>query len=372
MTTITKALNVVLAQVSSRASRARRRSLALGMSATVALSTLGVAIAAPANSAPSDQASSTLKVQFFASGFGGLKKPDDVAVLGTDLFVAYQNGVGATGGAASGTGTTTSTIVEYAGKSVKAQWVVTGKCDGLGADAATGQIIASVNEDGNSSLYTIDVASGVVTHFTYNVDPASSAIGGGGTDAISVVNGKILISASAPNSATAPAVFSVALDASTKIATLTPFFSDNASATGPNGAVTLALTDPDSNAVVPSSSPLYAGDFALNSQGDSQMIFASNPASATPTLSVLTLGTQIDDFTWATSTEGSLILTDNSANTIYQITGDFTPGTVFVDTASDSGVPGIVGTLNLATGQVTPLLVGFTNPHGLIFVPSSR
>jgi hypothetical protein len=102
------------------------------------------------------------------------------------------------------------------------------------------------------------------------------------------------------------------------------------------------------------------------------MIFASNPASATPTLSVLTLGTQIDDFTWATSTEGSLILTDNSANTIYQITGDFTPGTVFVDTASDSGVPGIVGTLNLATGQVTPLLVGFTNPHGLIFVPSSR
>jgi hypothetical protein len=81
MTTITKALNVVLAQVSSRASRARRRSLALGMSATVALSTLGVAIAAPANSAPSDQASSTLKVQFFASGFGGLKKPDDVAVL---------------------------------------------------------------------------------------------------------------------------------------------------------------------------------------------------------------------------------------------------------------------------------------------------
>ena len=37
-----------------------------------------------------------------------------------------------------------------------------GKIDGMGADPATGRVIATVNEDSKSSLYT--VSGGAVTH----------------------------------------------------------------------------------------------------------------------------------------------------------------------------------------------------------------
>lgn len=41
---------------------------------------------------------------------------------------------------------------------------MTGKIDGIGADSATGQVIATVNEDSRSSLYTL--SGGTVTHYT--------------------------------------------------------------------------------------------------------------------------------------------------------------------------------------------------------------
>ncbi len=72
----------------------------------------------------------------------------------------------------------------------------------------------------------------------------------------------------------------------------------------------------------------------------------------------------------ATSNVGSLYMAGNTTASVYQISGSFTPGTVFVDTASDSNVPAMIATLNLTSGQLTPVLVGFSNPHGLWFVPS--
>ncbi|HMD46284.1 MAG TPA: hypothetical protein VKG43_09000, partial [Acidimicrobiales bacterium] len=206
-----------------------------------------------------------------------------------------------------------------------------------------------------------------VVHLTYNVDPTT--LGGGGTDAISVINGNIFISGSNPSAANAPAVYQVALNEVTMVATLTPIFNDNAAATGPSGPVTLALTDPDSNAVVPSSAPMFGGDFVLDSQGDSQLIFVANPGGVGQTLTQVPIGTQVDDVTWASAASGALFLTDNANNEIYRISGTFTPGTVFVSVPNDSGVASFVGTLNLSTGQVTPVAVGFSNPHGMIFVP---
>jgi HKD family nuclease len=66
-----------------------------------------------------------------------------------------------------------------------------------------------------------------------------------------------------------------------------------------------------------------------------------------------------------------LLLTDNTDNRVVAITAHFTPGTAFVSMASDSGVGHIVGTINLTTGLITPLAIGFANPHGMIFVPGS-
>jgi hypothetical protein len=59
---------------------------------------------------------------------------------------------------------------------------VAGHCDGLTADPSIGQVIATVNEDANSSLFTIAVGSGRVMHYAYNKPLPHN----GGTDAISV------------------------------------------------------------------------------------------------------------------------------------------------------------------------------------------
>ena len=118
-----------------------------------------------------------------------------MAYLGGHIFVGFQNGVGSMG-EASPLGKD-STIVEFDLQGHKiAQWDVVGKNDGLGADPATNRLIATVNEDGNSSVYVIDPTAGSVpVHYRYS----GKLPHGGGTDAISVHDGQILITASAPD-----------------------------------------------------------------------------------------------------------------------------------------------------------------------------
>ena len=154
-----------------------------------------------------------------------------------------------------------------------------GHADGVTADPLTGKVIVTVNEDANSSLFTISAASGHLTHYAYNKPLPHK----GGTDAISIYHGQILISASAPGTTGtaptgAPAVYVVSLNPWTKIATVRALFNDNSTAKAVNGPhagtnVTLALTDPDSNEVVPHVSPKFGGDFMLDSQGDRELIF---------------------------------------------------------------------------------------------------
>ena len=333
-----------------------------------------------------------LKHSFQPGGKGAartehLVQPDDVVALGGNLYVGFQNGVGSQG-EPSGSGNLDSTLVEFtpAGSVVK-QWDVTGKIDGMGADPATGQVIATVNEDSKSSLYT--VSGGTVTHYTYTPSPLPHM---GGTDAVAVYNGKILISASAPGTggkapASAPAVFVVTLNAGAKTAAVAPFFADNATATGVNGPnagkkITLALTDPDSNLVIPSSSPKFAGDFVLNSQGDQELIFSG---AGGQNLQVLKIPKPVDDIALVTSASGTLYTTDSSADTVDAFTGSFKPGTVYtaVTPCNANSAPAVcpaasapqyppnsLGTINLETGAVGTVTVnGPVAPKGLIFVP---
>lgn len=332
-----------------------------------------------------------LKHSFRPGGKGAARtehliQPDDIVSLGGHLYVGFQNGVGPQG-EPSGSGNLDNTLVEFtpAGHLVK-QWDVTGKIDGLGADPATGQVIATVNEDANSSLYT--VSGGTVTHYTYTPSKLPHL---GGTDAVAVYNGKILISASSPGTtgkapASAPAVYAVTLNTGTKTAAAAPFFAANATATGVNSPnagkkVTLALTDPDSNEVVPSSSPAFAGDFVLDAQADQELIFSG--ASGT-NLQVLKISKPVDDSAWATSASGSLYTTDSNADTVDAITGSFKPGTVYTAVApcNAANAPPVVcpnpprwplnslGTIDLKTGAVGNVAVnGVVAPKGLIFVP---
>jgi len=320
-----------------------------------------------------------------------LTKPDDLTQVDGNLYTAFQNGVGPQGEPATD-GNKDSTIVEFSpGGSVVGQWDVVGKVDGLTANPASGDVFATVNEDLNSSLY--DIQGGSLVHYWYSKPLPHH----GGTDAISFYNGKMLISASAPGTTGAaapnaryPAVYSVTVDSTKHVATVSPYFWDESAARIANqdqrlGRNTkLALTDPDSSEVVPSAAPRFRNDFMLNSQGDLELIFSSNPGS----LWVLKVPASVDDTAWVTSWNGALYASDNKAGTIVRVNGrPMWPGTAFVAVtpcnanAAPATCPAppkwpanYLGLLNMATGHITPVKLrgGTLHPQGLIFVSSDN
>ena len=320
-----------------------------------------------------------------------LSHPDDITRLGNDVFVGFQNGVGPNGEPTSD-GNADSTVVEMtmAGQWV-AQWDVRGKVDGLTADPTARMLIATVNEDSNSSLDTIAPGGGggIVTPFTY--DPMVLPHGGG-TDAISVLGDQIFVSASNPGPSAPqplyPAVYSVTLDTATSTAHLTPLFSDMAFAqvanTGPGQGqnVQLGLTDPDSNEIVPTDGPRFAGRFMLTSQGDQQQIFVERTPSGTQQVSVLNLTQSVDDTAWP-SDGGVLYATDSTHDRVDVVTGDFgddpivgvTPcGANSAPTTCGDTPPtpdNSLGSLDPWSGNVTMLNVGGADlvpQGGLLFV----
>jgi len=321
-----------------------------------------------------------------------LTKPDDITRIGGDLFTAFQNGVGPQG-QASPDGNRDSTVVEFTRSGrVVAQWDIVGKCDGLTANPSAGLVVATVNEDANSSLYTIDPSNGQVVHYSYSRPLPHK----GGTDAISFFNGLMLISASAPGTTGAPApkpfypaVYVVALNQAKHLALFHALFFDESRATAANGPhfghpVKLGLTDPDSNQVVPGFEPRFAGDFMLTSQGDKQQIYVNAPNSKHQHLSVLNLSQSVDDTAWSTSWRGAFYATDNGADTVDVIIGSFWPGTAFVAvtpcgannapaTCPAPGFPGnYLGHLNMFNGQILKVSLrgASLHPQGLIFAAS--
>jgi hypothetical protein len=352
------------------------------------IAAVGALAAAPAAASAAPVAPTGYTLQPFATAPTGATGPDDITYLDGHVFVGWQNGVG-TKGEPGPTGQTYSTLVEYGRSgSVLNTWQLTGKLDGLGADSRTKEIIATVNEDGNSSLYTVRPAgrsAGRVTHYTYSPAPDSATSGGvltgGGTDAVSVYRGEIILSASNPTPANATAAFRVRLDRRDRTARLYPTFADNATATDAVSGqqVTLALTDPDSNAVVPSSSPRFGGDFVLDSQADQQLVFADGLGRNGSSLERLQLthgGTAagVDDIRWADRAGGTLYLVDNGTNTVYTLTGPFQAGEAFaaLDTVGSASQTTELDTINLSTGALSPLVTGFTGIKGIVWAPGGE
>ena len=321
--------------------------------------------------------------------------PDDMAYLDGHVFVGFQNGVGSKG-EGSALGNTDSTIIEFDLQGHKiAQWDVVGKNDGLGPDPSTNRLIATVNEDGNSSVYLIDPTAGSTpVHYHYSGPLPHN----GGTDDISVDNGTVLITASAPGATgkaapqpTYPAVYRVTFDAATHVATFHEIFSGEATAAVANtNAATsgkpskLALTDPDSSEIVPTFATRFGGDFVLDSQGDLEQIFVHNPGASNQSLSVLKLSGSVDDAAWVSDPSGAIYTTDNVADAIYKITGPFVKGSALVavtpcnaNNAPTTTCPGpgfpqnYLGQLNLQTGAITHVAVHgvATAPKGMLFLP---
>ncbi len=397
-------------QVIGRRARTSRATKTITVAGAVAVTLLAmVATALPASARTSSHSRPSYYVHQVLSGkslghwytkagsgkrhWERLSSPDDITIFDGDLFTTFQNGVGPQG-QASPDGNRDSTIVEFSqGGQVIHQWDLRGKCDGLTANPATGQVIATINEDANSSLDSIDSWTGQVTHYHYSKQPLPHH---GGTDAISFYDGQMLISASAPGTTGAaapnpayPAVYSVSLAPDNQVAYVHALFYDEADATAANGShagrtVKLALTDPDSNEDVPYSAPRFAGDFMLTSQGDKEQIYVYGAGTWYQHLSVLSLSQSVDDTAWATSSNGTFFAASTSTDAIEAVSGTFWPGTVFVavtpcdanDAPATCPAPGFppnyLGQLNMYTGKITPVSLHGPSlePQGMIFVAS--
>jgi hypothetical protein len=300
------------------------------------------------------------QVCLFASATTSMNHPDDIQVVGGKVWIGWQNQ-----SAKDGSTTKASTIAEYTtgGKLLKS-WNVIGHADGLHMNPATGTMWVTANEDGKPRLYLINPASSTATTITV---PAPSQ--GGGLDDFRFVNGAAYVSASNPTLNSAgqnvfPAIFKMTVSGTT--AHLSPVFMAGAKVSSlnpPVTPVTLNLTDPDSQTIDPQ------GDLVLNSQGDQQLIFIHNIGTPSQTARVLSVGTQVDDTVWPTSTKGCLLVADNASGVYSVCSNIWVPGAPVTDSANDSTVISFVGTLSLSSGQITPFLVGMNNPHGMAFIP---
>jgi hypothetical protein len=352
-------------------------SICLSILPSVAASSLS-----PASSGPLALPSKAPALSAPPGAFG----PDDItmlAVAGVDggramIWVAFQNGINADGTPGTPGGPIQSTVAGYdpSSGSLILTVQVLGKVDGLTADPAMGALIATVNEDANSRFNLIYPAIGAVATYAYS--PSPEVNGNGGTDSIAVLGNQIYVSHSNPNDTTQPTDYRVMLDTSTPVYTakLTPVFYDDSKATNAlTGArVQMALTDPDTNYIMPLESPRFAGQLATISQADGELVFATslmqNPKIEVVPLTDNVLGNKppIDGLAVATANRGTLYVVDNGANSIIALdTAGWRAGTVFVGEPNDNSNP-LIGVLNLSNGVITPLSNSFQDPKGILFV----
>jgi hypothetical protein len=351
----------------------------------------GIAFLPAATAQASGSAIPHITPKLFATAPAGASKPDDITKLGGLIYVTYQNNAGKDGTPPG----SMSTIVAFdpSTKAVVATYSVLGRCDGLTADPLHHRVLASVNEDLNSSLYVITPGNPTPAHYTYSPDPAEMGSDGtnGGTDAISVSpDGTIYVAHSNPDPALpAPnntaAVYTMTLGGTT--AKLTPLFgvNDPASVVNPTpGAPTVAplgLTDPDSNRFIPGEE---GGTLIQMAQADSKLVQASNLQEDHPSLRQLNLTNatvpkggpatpQLDDIARVAG-PGTLYAVDQKTGSIYTIdTTGVEPGTFFVSqpnpSAGDLPNDPALGVVDLHTGVVTHVDSTLGSPKGLLFVP---
>jgi hypothetical protein len=300
-----------------------------------------------------------------------------------DLFVGCANGVLSNGrGGPPNRKADTSTMVEYttAGKYVK-QWSVANQIAGMAGEPLHRRVLISLDSAANSALVFIDPNIGEV-QYAYSPDPQSASAAkslhtGGGTQSVVVdSNDDIFVTASHPTRLAATASFKVVLSppsgpSGEGAATLSPTFRDDATAANGNtgkGKVKLALHQIDTNAIVPTSSRKYGGDYVADDEATHQLVFSSK-LSTGKGLTVLKTTLGLRDIRWATSKGGTFYLirrgtqTPLAKSSLYKLTGAFVKGDAYATTSD-----GELVRVNLSTGSLTPIVRGLGSSVGLVYV----
>jgi hypothetical protein len=361
----------------------------------------GVGAIASTAGAAKPAAAPGFKLTKLAAMPAGVTNCDDIATLGTvdytqikipvgHLFVGCSNGVLSDGSAgSSNSNADSSTLVEYttAGKYVK-QWSVADEIAGMAAEPLHRRILMPLNSSSNSEFVFLDpniAGSFAEIQYAYSPDPASTSAAsslytGGGTESV-VVDSKddIYVTASDPKTPGATATFKVVLSPPSGpppakgAATLTPTFSDDATAANGNtgkGTVKLALREIDANAIVPTSSGKYGGDYVVDDTATHQLVFSSDVSAGTG-LTVLKTTDGLNDIRWATSSGGTFYLvshgtqTPKGKSTLYKVTGSFVKGDAYATTTN-----GDLVRVDLSNGKLTTLVSGIGTSVGLLYVNS--
>jgi hypothetical protein len=300
----------------------------------------------------------------WARGTTAYSHPDSIFSDGQHIWVGYQNAT-----AKDGSDHKSSTVVEYSlTGQVMRTFAALGHCDGLRMDPTTHLVWALSDEDGNPHLTTIDPTTGATQLYQFPKTPH-----GGGYDDMAFTHGLAFIDASNPtldkNGINPyPALDTITL--SNGQAQLTPVLMGNATSlditSGNNKKVTLNLIDPDSMTFDP------LGDLVLDNQAGAQLVFIKHPGISQQSVRSLIIGDQVDDTIWPSATVGRLLISDTASNQIVSLQSSaFPKGSVYAAAPNDSGVGGFVGTINLSTGFITPVAIGLSSPHGMVFVPNA-
>ncbi len=332
---------------------------------SAALAAVGLlALASASHAAPGFTAT------VFATGADvSASKPDSITVGGDHVFVEYGNGASSskplgTGGA--------STLAEYdfSGNLVNS-FSALGSVDGLRYNADTGLLWVLQNQDGNSRLQTIDPTNGMTVKYIY-ASPSPTR----GFDDVAFIGGKVYLSYTNPGTSTdagTPIIYQATLGAG--IVGLTSVLAFNATgtntATGVTGQ-TIVANDPDSLGLAPD------GSLLLTSGDDGSLTMVKNPGTDSQQISFVNLTDAagagvdgLDDTVFAKNTTDRLLVADTANNTIYSVTGDFTPGGAY----SSIGSTNSLDSVNLTTGVVTSISGGLfaagSSPHGLGFLPAA-
>ncbi len=318
-----------------------------------------------ATSVFAQSATSPYKLSVFASAPNGLSKPDSIAVLRDHVFVGYGDG-----NAPDGSDHKSTQIVEYSMQGVlEHTYSVKGHSDGLKVDPSTHLLWALQNEDANANLVIINPETHSQTSYTFG-----PTLHGGGYDDLVFRGCEVYISASNPanNPNAGPAIVSAKLDGN--YVEVKAALGGGASAVDipTDATVKLNLQDPDSMTLDPQ------GNIVLDSQADQELIIVSDPGTAHQRALRLPLTyktasgstpVEVDDTAFVTSTEGFILFADKGLNKIFALTKKaFVPGTAF--TAADGGP--FVGTIDLNTGVITPVVTGLSGPGGLVFVDTAK
>ncbi len=295
----------------------------------------------------------------------GATRPDSITTDGSHVFIEYSNGASAVippGQDGS------STIAEYdlAGR-ILTTFSVPGSADGLRYNAATNQVWALQNQDGNSTLTTIDATTGTMAHYTYNPTSPSR-----GYDDAAFVGGKAFLSYSNPGNSTDPSppiIYQATLGNGT-IALTTVL---NANATGTNTATGQAgpipVTDPDSLNLRPDGSLLLTGG------DDGTLTTVRNPGTGSQAVSFVKLVTAngagvsgLDDTVFAAGSDQRLLVADTANNLVYAVTGPFQVGGAYSSIGDTHSLDSVDMTTGLATSISDGLFGANASPHGLQFI----